>query len=78
MEQATKTSALLSSADILVPEKPSSLTLAEALSPEDFYTLNSLSRVSIDGEQRDALALSDVVLELSHFIDNDTVRKVEL
>jgi len=32
--------------------KPSGLSLAEALSAEDFYILNSLSRVSIEDEQR--------------------------
>ena len=62
----------------MVPKQPTSLSLAEALSPEDFYMLNSLSRVSIQGEQREAIALSDLMLELVHFIDSDTVRKVEL
>lgn len=48
MEKATKTEALLPHADILVPEQSSTMSLAEALSPEDFYALNSLHRVSID------------------------------
>ena len=47
MEAASQTNAILSTADILVPEEPCSLSLAEALTPEDFYMLNSLSRVSI-------------------------------
>ena len=29
-------------------------------------------------ELRQAVSLSDLVVELSHFIDSDTVRKVEL
>ena len=63
----------------MVPEEPSNLTLAEGLSAEDFYTLNSLSRVSIqDAAQRNEIALNDLVLELSHFIDPETIRKVEL
>ena len=78
MEAASQTNAILSTADILVPEEPCSLSLAEALTPEDFYMLNSLSRVSIQGEQRDAIAVSDLVLELANFVDEQTVRKVEL
>lgn len=69
---------LLAQADILVPGNPSKLTLADALSPEDFYTLNSLNRVSINGSQRDEIALNDLVLELSHFIDPQTIRNIEL
>jgi len=62
-----------------VPDQPSKLTLAEALSADDFYSLNSLSRVSIQGDdQKHAIALNDLILELSHFIDTNTVRKVEL
>ena len=63
---------------MLVPETPSGLSLEEALTPEDFYLLNSLSKVSIAGDLKHDIALSDLVLELSHFVDNDTVRKVEL
>ena len=62
-----------------MPDQPSKLTLAEALSADDFYSLNSLSRVSIQGDdQKHAIALNDLILELSHFIDTNTVRKVEL
>lgn len=78
MEKATQTGALLPHADILVPEQPSTMSLAEALSPEDFYALNSLPRVSIEKEQREAIALNDLVLELGNFVDPETVRKVEL
>jgi len=78
MEKASETETLLPQADVLVPEHPSSLSLAEALSGDDFYALNSLSRVSIADEQKTAIALNDLVLELSHFVDVDTVRKVEL
>lgn len=47
MDKSSQTEALLPQADLLVPEEPSNLSLAEALSAEDFYALNSLSRVSI-------------------------------
>ena len=79
MTKASRNEALLSQADLMVPEEPSNLTLAEGLNAEDFYTLNSLNRVSLeDAEQRSSIALNDLVLELSHFIDPDTIRKVEL
>ena len=78
MDKSSQTEALLPQADIMVPEEPSKLTLAESLKAEDFYALNSLSRVSIEGDQRNDIALNDLVLELNHFIDPDTIRKVEL
>ena len=79
MVKSSETAALLPQADLLVPDQPSKLTLAEALSADDFYSLNSLSRVSIQGDdQKHAIALNDLILELSHFIDTNTVRKVEL
>ena len=79
MTKASRNEALLSQADLMVPEEPSNLTLAEGLNAEDFYTLNSLNRVSLeDAEQRSSIALNDLVLELSHFIDPETIRKVEL
>ena len=62
----------------MVPSEPSKLSLAEALSPEDFYALNSLSRVDINASQQHEIALNDLILELSHFVDTETVRKVEL
>ena len=79
MNKSSQTIALLPQPDILVPAEPTKLTLAEAFSADDFYSINALSRVSIQGDdQKHAIALSDVVLELSHFIDHNTVRKVEL
>ena len=78
IDKASETKALMPHADVLVPSEPSKLSLAEALSPEDFYGLNSLSRVDINADQRDEIALNDLILELSHFVDTETVRKVEL
>lgn len=63
---------------MLVPEEPSALNLAEALSPEDFYVLNSLSRVDIGAVEREQIAVNDLVLELSLFVDNETVKQVEM
>jgi len=78
MEQASRSKTLLPKADLMVPSEPSTLSLADALRPEDFYQLNSLNRVYIDDQQSTQIALNDLVLELSHFVDNDTVRKIEL
>jgi len=78
MAAAQSTQTLLPEADVLVPSEPSALTLAQALSPEDFYALNSLSRVSIGSDERNVIALNDLVLELSLFVDTDTVNQVEL
>ena len=47
MKEASQTKALLPQADLLVPSKPSQLSLSQALTPEDFYALNTLPRVSI-------------------------------
>ena len=63
---------------MLVPSEPSTISLADALSPEDFYMLNSLPRVDISAPERERITLNDLVLELSLFVDNDTVRQVEL
>mmetsp|Transcript_36750 Transcript_36750/g.44952 ORF Transcript_36750/g.44952 Transcript_36750/m.44952 type:complete len:473 (+) Transcript_36750:201-1619(+) len=78
MKESQSTGTLLSDADVLVPAKPSKLSLADALSPEDFYALNSLSRVDISYPERDQIALNDLVLELALLVDTDTVRQVEL
>ena len=78
MDKSAEMKTLLPKSDIMVPQVPSNLTLQEALSPEDFYVLNSLSRVSISENLGHEIALNDLVLELSNFIDPDTVKKVEL
>lgn len=62
----------------MVPSRPSNLTLSQALSADDFYSLNSLSRVSIQGDQKHDIALNDLVLELNNFVDPSSVHKVEM
>ena len=61
----------------MLPETASSIML-KALSPDDFYQLNSLPKVQIDRKTHGNYALNDLVLELSNFLEEDTVRKVEL
>lgn len=62
----------------MVPAKESQLKI-NRLSPEDLYTLNSIPNVEL---KRDSMhgeyALNDIVVELSHFLDVDTLRNVEL
>ena len=78
MTEAQNTKTLLAQADVLVPSRPSNISLADALSPEDFYMLNSLPRVDISAPERERISLNDLVMELSLFVDSETVRQVEL
>lgn len=61
----------------MVPETPATLKLAD-LSSEDFYAFNSLPGVELVREKHGNFALNDLVLELGHLIDRETIRKVEL
>lgn len=42
-----------------------------------FYTLNSISRVHLDRDMHGKYSLSDLIVELSHFLDEEVVNKVE-
>ena len=48
------------------------------ISAEDYYTLNTIPRVQLDRVKHGKYALSDLVLELSHFMDEEVVNKVEM
>jgi len=61
----------------MVPKHASSRRLSE-LSANDLYALNSLPKVKIDREEHGDYGLNDIVLEMSHLLDRNTVRKVEL
>ena len=50
------------------------LTFAE-LSPNDLYSLNCLYNVEIN-EKANKFSLSELCLELSHFVDNSTINKI--
>lgn len=60
----------------MVPKEPSKLTLND-VDAKSFYALNSISRVGIERERHGQYALNDLVLELSHFLDEDVLNKVE-
>lgn len=62
--------------DSLIPNKPSGLTLND-IDAKNYYTLNSISKVEFDRTKHGKYALNDLVLELSHFLDEEVVNKVE-
>jgi hypothetical protein len=57
-----------------IPKKESKLTLVE-LTGMDRYKLNSIPLVNITNEYKD-FALSDLIFEISHFIDTSFVESV--
>lgn len=61
----------------MLPYFNSDRTVGETLSAEDFYTLNSIPNVELTKEKHGQFALNDIVLELSHLIDEDLVNRVE-
>lgn len=70
-------STVMNAADVMVPASPSQLTLGD-MDPNDVYALNSIPRVSFDPSTQAGYAVNDIVLELSHLLDPETLRKVEL
>ena len=62
--------------DSMVPPTPTKLTIGE-VEAKSLYALNSVSRVSFERERHGLYSLSDLVVELSHFLDEDVVNKIE-
>lgn len=62
--------------DSLLPSKPTGLSLND-IDAKNFYTLNTISKVELNREKHGQYALNDLVLELSHFLDEEVVNKVE-
>ncbi|MFO0116121.1 MAG: hypothetical protein ACK521_00360 [bacterium] len=77
IKQANESKSLVTGENLMVPDCSSNLKI-EDLSPEDLYALNNLPGVQIDRKSHSYFSVNDIVLELSHLIDRDTVRKVEL
>lgn len=50
----------------------------EALSAEDLYALNQVTGVELKKGEHGQYALSDLVLEMAHFIDDDFVNRIEM
>ena len=53
------------------------MTIGE-LEAKNIYTLNSISKVAIDRDRHGQYAVNDLVLELSHFLDEEVINKVEM
>lgn len=60
----------------LVPSQVSTLTIGD-IEAKNLYTLNSISRVELNRDLHGEYALSDVIVELSHFLDEEVVNKIE-
>lgn len=60
----------------MLPDNSSTLTLGD-LDAKNYYTLNSIPRVQIDRNKHSSYALNDLILEISHFLDEEVVNKVE-
>jgi hypothetical protein len=60
----------------MLPQKHTSLAVKD-IEAKSFYALNSISRVALERERHGAYSLSDLVVELSHFLDEEVVSKVE-
>lgn len=48
------------------------------LAAEDVYALNKITNVDVDRDRHGAYGLSDLVLELSHVLDDEAINRVEL
>lgn len=48
------------------------------LSAEDIFTLNQIPNVSLERKKHGNYALSDLVLEVAHFLDEEVVNRVEM
>ena len=62
--------------DSMIPSTPTTLTVGD-VEAKSLYALNSISRVNLDREKHGAYSLSDLIVELSHFLDEDVINKVE-
>jgi hypothetical protein len=64
--------------DAMVPASFSNLNIGDALSAEDIFTFNQIPNVEIDRKKHGGFALSDLVLELSHFLDEEVTNRVDM
>ena len=62
--------------DSMVPQTSTKLTIGD-IEAKSLYALNSVSRVALERESHGQFSLSDLVVELSHFLDEEVVNKVE-
>jgi len=62
----------------MLPKKSSGLQVKDALHAEDIFALNQVPGVEITREKHGGFAVNDLMLELSHFIDEDVINRVEM
>jgi hypothetical protein len=67
---------LMNLRDSMLPQASTKLTIGD-VDAKTLYALNSISRVSLERERHGTFSLNDLVLELSHFLDEEVVNKVE-
>ena len=67
---------LMNLRDSMLPSAPSKLTIGD-IDAKSLYALNSISRVHLERERHGTYSLNDLVVELSHFLDEEVVSKVE-
>ena len=60
----------------MLPGSSTKLSIND-LDAKTIYSFNSVSKVSLDRDIHGGYSLSDLVLELSHFLDEEVVNKVE-
>jgi len=60
----------------MVPSQHTKLSISD-VEAKTLYALNSISRVSLERDRHGSYSVSDLVVELSHFLDEDVVNKVE-
>mmetsp|Transcript_31265 Transcript_31265/g.47845 ORF Transcript_31265/g.47845 Transcript_31265/m.47845 type:complete len:382 (+) Transcript_31265:3481-4626(+) len=68
---------LLNVRDAMVPKTHSTKSLKAALQPDDIFTLNQIAGVELSSDKHGNFALNDLVVEMSHFLDEDLVNRVE-
>jgi hypothetical protein len=68
---------MLDTKDSMVPSRYTNLKVID-MSSHDLYALNTISNVNIDSAKQAGFSINDICLELSHFLDDDTLDRVEL
>jgi hypothetical protein len=62
----------------MLPHTYSKSALGKAMTAEDMYAFNQIPHVELEREKHGQYAINDLVLELSHFIDDEVVNRVEM
>ena len=62
----------------MVPATYSKSSIGNTLTAEDIFALNQIPNVDLSREAHGQFALSDLVLEASHFLDEEVVNRLEM